>query len=389
MVCSTERPKILVIDDEIGTRESLRFLLKNDYDVICADCVDRGVQQARESHPDLIIMDIRMPGKNGIQGLRELRAQDALTSVIMLTGFGALETAQEAIRLGANDYVNKPFDTSAMLSLASRFTQRSHMERKRVRMLRELQDMNSRLVEDLAAKERLANLGQTSAEFAHDLRNPLMIVMGYINMLDQQLAKARDMLGNEFEQAADYLEVIEKNLHRCYDLAQLWQNANKGDLGQFKPVPVASMIEDLVMSVEPLMAAADVTMEYSIEDGGAVINGSHAQLVRAIHNVISNAIDAVTPGVGVIRLSCIYSDSFVEIKVTDNGSGMSPEVLKRMFEPYYTTKPKGKGTGLGTVIAHRIVEEHGGTITVTSAVGSGTTVGVKLPVMSESVSALS
>ncbi|MCE9612983.1 MAG: hybrid sensor histidine kinase/response regulator [Lentisphaerae bacterium] len=375
-----ERLKVLVIDDERGPRESLRFLLKAAYDVTCADNVDAGVEAFKRDKPDLVILDIRMPGKTGIQGLRELRALDALTSVVMLTGFGALETAQEALRLGANDYISKPFDTTTMLNLVNRFTMRSHMERKRVRMLKELQDMNSRLVEDLAAKDRLAALGQTSAEFAHDLRNPLMIVMGYINLLDQQLDKARVMLGGEFEQTADYLEVIEKNLRRCYDLAQLWQNADKTGLGQFAPVPVAKLVEDLVMSVEPLVSAVDVKMEYEVDDGGAVVQGSHAQLVRAIHNLISNAIDAVTPGLGRIMLSCERKGAFIEIRIADNGCGMPPDVLARMFEPYYTTKPKGKGTGLGTVIARRIVEEHQGLIDVQSTVGQGTVMSVLLPV---------
>lgn len=375
-----ERFKVLVVDDERGPRESLRFLLKNEHDVICVDHADAGLEVIRRERVDLVIMDIRMPGKTGIQCLRELRAIDSLTSVIMLTGFGALETAQEALRLGANDYISKPFDTGEMMRLVARFALKSRMEQKRVRMLKELQDMNSRLMEDLASKDRLASIGQSSAEFVHDLRNPLMIVMGYINLLDQQLEKARGMLGGEFEQAVDYLSVIEQNMRRCYDLAQMWQQADAAELQQFKLVPVAQLVEDLVMSVEPLTAAANVEIQYQLADQETVINGSRTQLVRAIHNLISNAIDAVPPGSGHIVFTCRRQGGFIEFQIVDNGCGMAPEVVARMFEPYFTTKPKGKGTGLGTVIAKRIVEEHRGLMDVESAAGTGTTISILLPV---------
>ncbi|MDA0577877.1 MAG: hybrid sensor histidine kinase/response regulator [Verrucomicrobia bacterium] len=380
MIAIADKRVVLVVDDERGPRESLRFLLKDEYAVICADNVDSGLDILKREHPDLVIMDIRMPGKTGIQGLRELRAIDALTSVVMLTGFGALETAQEALRLGANDYISKPFDTTEMLNMVSRFTLRSRMEHKRVRMLRELQDMNSKLTEDLATKDRLATLGQSSAEFVHDLRNPLMIVMGYINLLDQQLVKSQGMFGEQLGEAADYLEVIEKNMRRCHELIQMWQQADGAELSQLKPIAVAHIIDDLVMSVEPLVSAVDVEIEYQVDDGGAVVLGSRAQLVRAIHNIISNAIDAVDRGHGNIVLACHRRDAAIEFRVSDNGCGMPPDVLARIFEPYFTTKPKGKGTGLGTVIAKRIVEEHSGFIEVKSTIGQGTSVSILLPI---------
>ena len=113
--------KVLVIDDEFGPRESIRFLLKGSYKVFCADSVDQGVAMLREQHPDLVIMDIRMPRKSGIEGLREIREHDKVVSVVMLTGYGALETAQEALRLGATDYLSKPFDTTAMLATVKRY----------------------------------------------------------------------------------------------------------------------------------------------------------------------------------------------------------------------------------------------------------------------------
>jgi signal transduction histidine kinase len=376
---TSDRSKILIVDDEFGPRESLRFLLKEEYDVVCADSVDTGMALLKRESPDLVIMDIRMPGKTGIQGLRELRAVDPHTSVVMLTGYGALETAQEALRLGANDYINKPFDAQELRGIVGRFTNRSRVERKRQRMLRELQDMNSRLVEDIASKDHLASLGQTSAEFAHDLRNPLMIVMGYVGLLTQELERVREMVGNEDGKVGEYLTIIETNIRRCIDLAEMWQNMDKAELGEFSRLPVAQIINDVMASVEPLTSVADVEIEYQVEPGDAEVVGSRAQLLRAIHNIIANAIDAVDENAGKIVLSCEVRGRCVDIQVRDNGPGMPADVLRRMFEPYFTTKPKGKGTGLGTVIARRIIEEHRGMIDADSASGKGTTVRITLP----------
>ena len=129
MTIISERPQILVIDDEMGPRESLRMLLKPNYTVHTADCVETGIRLLREKHPDTIVMDIRMPGATGIEGLRRIREIDPNLSVIMLTGFGALETAQEALRLGANDYISKPFDAREMQEVIGRNVERTRVHR--------------------------------------------------------------------------------------------------------------------------------------------------------------------------------------------------------------------------------------------------------------------
>src|SRR5437867_11274441 len=142
MTASTDLPQILVIDDEVGPRESLRMLLKPDYQVHTADCVEAGMKLLKEKQPDTIVMDIRMPGITGIDGLRKIREIDPHLSVIMLTGFGALETAKEALRLGANDYINKPFDAAKMREVISRNVERTRAHRKSVEAAQEIKELN-------------------------------------------------------------------------------------------------------------------------------------------------------------------------------------------------------------------------------------------------------
>src|ERR1043166_2607154 len=144
MTVSSDRPQILVIDDEIGPRESLRMLLKPNYRVHTADCVETGIRLLREKHPDTIVMDIRMPGMTGIDGLRRIREIDPNLSVIMLTGFGALETAQEALRLGANDYISKPFDAREMEQVIERNVERTRVHRTSESAAAEIKELNNR-----------------------------------------------------------------------------------------------------------------------------------------------------------------------------------------------------------------------------------------------------
>src|SRR5437762_11188255 len=160
MSSTAEQPRILIIDDEMGPRESLRMLLKPSYQVHTAENVESGLQLLQEKQPDAVISDIRMPGTSGIEGLRKIREIDPHVAVIMLTGFGALETAQEALRLGANDYINKPFDAVQMREVIGRNVERTRVQRKSEATAHELQELNERLRNELAQKERLASLGR-------------------------------------------------------------------------------------------------------------------------------------------------------------------------------------------------------------------------------------
>ena len=237
--------KVLVIDDEVGPRVSLRMLLKNDYDVILAESVDEGVKLLVEKSPDLVIMDIRMPRKTGIEGLKEIREIDSAISVVMLTGFGTLETAQQAMRLGANDYLKKPFDTKELRKVIELNIDRTRVERRRVHVAAELRSLNTELVDELTTKEHMATLGHASSEFMHDLRNPLTVVHGYSQLLSEQLDILKTKGGEDTEEALDYLNIISRNIERCYEITaprQLW-NSMLGEIPEYCAEIVYSCFE--------------------------------------------------------------------------------------------------------------------------------------------------
>lgn len=380
MATSAHHPVILVIDDERGPRESLKILLKNRFCVLCADSVDTGVELLRQSEPETVILDIRMPGKSGLEGLAEIRQIDPCVSVIMLTGYGSLETAQEAMRLGASDYVRKPFDAVEMVQIIERNIQRTRLERMRRNAEQELVRLNRELLDELDKRRNLAELGQKSAELVHDLRNPLSVVMGSVDLLAKQLANAREQFGENWPELEKYLTLIRKSVQRCKELADLWLSLGKRDQQRMKPVHVKQLVEDVINSINPTAATQGVRVEVDIEDPEAEIAVDTVQMLRALHNVVSNAIEAVRGREGVIRVSCKRRDSQVEICVEDNGCGIRPEDAERVFEPYFTTKQM-TGTGLGLFITKKVVEDHRGTIALESQPNMGTAIRITLPTL--------
>jgi signal transduction histidine kinase len=369
---------ILVIDDDRGPRESLRILLKTEYRVLCADSVDMGISLLREQHPDVVVMDIRMPGRSGIEGLRDIRAIDRHVAVVMFTGFGALETAQEAIRLGANDYIKKPFDAFEMRDVIRRHVQRVQVERRHREAEGELSSMNERLREELARKEHLAALGQKSAELVHDLRNPLGAVLGYVELLSSELRGSRERLGDHWGDTSEYLAIIEKSVMRCKDLSDMWLDASRGRMN-LVPVRIADVIDDVIRDVGHLTAPRGIRVTADQQAPDTKIDADRLQLLRAIQNLVINAVEAVQPELGVVRIVCREArPDTVEIVIEDNGVGMDPAHIQNAMEPFFTTKKSG-GTGLGLFIARQVIESGGGTLTIDSAPGCGTRIKVWLP----------
>lgn len=373
------KPLVLVIDDETGPRESLRILLKVECDVRCAASVREGLRLFNEEIPDLVIMDIRMPDQNGIEGLREIRKLDAQVSVIMLTGYGTLETAQEAMRLGANDYLNKPFDTAEILRVVRRQVERTRVERRCARAAAELDDLNRELEKRLTRRDHLASLGQQSMELAHDMSNPLTVIMGYLTMLTEHLKGCREQMGKKYEESMECLDIIDKSVIRCHELLDFWHSQKVGGKRERMPVSLSAVIADIAKAVKPLAAEAGATVELRASAEPCLVAADSIQIFRAVENMATNAIQALTGPGGRIILSCRAVGSQAEVCVEDNGCGIAPANVEKIFQPYFTTKGKTRGLGLGMYIAQSVIEGHGGTVRIESRLREGTRVIIRLP----------
>lgn len=380
MTATSELPQILVIDDEIGPRESLRMLLKPAFNVATADCVEAGIKLLKEKQPDTIVMDIRMPGMTGIEGLRKIREIDPHLSVIMLTGFGALDTAKEALRLGANDYISKPFDAGEMREVIERNVERTRVHRASESAATEVKELNNRLLQELAQKERLASLGQASAEFVHDLGNPLTIVWGYVQLLAKKIEGAENGAA-EGGNTGRELKIIEQHVKMCRDLLTMWQSYGSVEAKPRQQISVSEIVREVVKGQFSMAAQSGVDMASRVCEEPCVLIGDPVQITRAIQNVIVNAVQASAETQGRVTVDCAQKDFYVDIRVEDNGPGIKPEQMSKIFDPYFTTKQGKSGTGLGLYITKKVVEDHNGSIKVDSTPGAGTTFTIRLPLL--------
>ena len=381
MVATADLPQVLVIDDEMGPRESLRMLLKPIYQVHTADSVEIGLKLLSEKKPDAIVMDIRMPGMTGIEGLRRIRQIDPHLSVIMLTGFGALETAKEALRLGANDYISKPFDAREMREVISRNVERTRLHRTSESAAGEIKELNNRLLQELAQKERLASLGQASAEFVHDIGNPLTIVWGYVQLLAKKLEESEPTDDPNAVSSNKELEIIEQNVRLCRDLLTMWQSYGSVEATPHKLISISDIVREVVAGVGAMAKETQVELKCDVTEEPCSLMGDAVQITRAIQNVIINAIQASGDRKGTVEVNCIRKDFYVDVRIADTGQGISPEQIARIFDPYFTTKQGKSGTGLGLFITRKVVDDHNGSIKVDSTPGIGTTITIRLPLI--------
>lgn len=371
---ASPRQRVLVIDDERGPRESLRMLLKPFYDVVTANSVNAALNSLRETSPDLIITDIRMPERSGIQGLGDIRGLDQDVCVFMLTGYGDLDTAREAIRMGADDYIRKPFDTNEMLEIVREGIRKTEKRRKAREEQKDLERLADKLKRDMNAHARMAAMGVASSEMIHDIRNPLTIVMGYADLL-RGVLEFRAADSDEIE----YVESIRESLKHCTEILETWRVLGKKAPHSVQPIPLEPFLQDIArLACDP---RDPVRLRVCVAEGdcGAQLFGDRVQLRRAFQNIVQNAVQAAPKPGGEITIAVRRTDSLVEIRVHDNGCGIPPDKVNQVFDAFFTTKGQERGTGLGLFIAKQVIEDHGGTIDLESRVGSGTTVRIRLP----------
>ena len=373
------KPRILIIDDDYGPRESLRILLKYDYDVKVASSVAEGIALVQANGFDTIILDNRMPGRTGLEGIIDIRGLDEYVSIIMLTGYGTLETACEAFRNQATDFMTKPPDTDAMLEAVAKNVSVCRAKRARASLAKELSELNSSLSAELGEARPFAKLGQRSDEIIHDLGNPLTILTCCVELLQSKVDEMNLEEGEQWMEALGYIQMIKKSVQHCCSLADAWRQLRDDISENRETVNARGFLDEAVESVQPMTATSGVAFETDFGDvhPDAVVDLDVTQMRRVLHNLLNNAIQACQQTGGKVTMRAASNGNSLEIVVLDNGTGIPASRLAMIFEPYYTTKKEG--TGLGLAISKRIVEEHQGTLMADSVPDAGSTFTIRVP----------
>ena len=380
-------PKVLIIDDDRGPRESLRFILKYDYEVHVTTGIREGLALIAAHAFDAIVLDVRMPERTGIEGLDDIRRLDADVSVIMFTGYASLEVACEAFRHLANDFVAKPPDTDAIQATVARNVAGTRARRRQRTVARELEAMNQRLMAEIAESKAevaenkgLAALGLASDELIHDMNSPLTVLTCCVDLLQMQLHKLPLKPSQHWDEALQYIQQIKNSLAHCMRLSDLWRQIKENSSSERHPVGLGEFLRENTGELVPLAAASGITLKLEAEGvAGVVLDMDRTQLGRVVHNLVTNAVRACqdrADGRIVLRGRAVGS-GLCEFEVADNGVGIPEEQREAVFQPYFSTR--GAGRGLGLAICRRIVEDHAGFLQLESRVGAGSTFTVRMP----------
>ncbi len=328
---------------------------------------------------------ISLPAQTLIPGVvYPLRlASFGLVAVVISALTGGLQRAQEELRNEHAELEVRVQERTRELAEANKALRDEISERKRTeerlaQTMRELGERNSellRLQREMARVEPLAALGRITGTIAHELGTPLNSVLGYCQLVEQE---------DLSETTRRRLKIIEGEVQRMADIIQLYLSRARGALPEYSELNVNELVRETMTLLEPIFQQHALSLDLVLEDGVPRIKGDAVSLQRLLINLLNNAIDAMAGGGRVIlatrtRQSLESGTPGVVIEVTDDGRGIAPEILPKIFDLFVTTKAPGKGTGLGLAICQEIAKAHGGKLEVTSRVGEGTCARIFLP----------
>jgi signal transduction histidine kinase len=371
--------RVLLVDDEPGILKVLGISLADrGYRVMTAESGEEAFRVFYEARPEVILTDIKMPGMDGIELLKRIKAESPNTEVIMITGHGEMELAIQSLKYDASDFITKPINDETLDIALRRAMERLSYKKK----LKEYTEDLEKLVEEKSRKlveaERLAAVGQTVAGLAHAIKNITAGLTGGMYVLE----KGIDLENRSY--LSQGWQMIKGNVQKIKGMAVDLLNYAKErepEVQLCDPNGPAREVYDLMLSRAAEMGVAlKIAPAQSLPDAWFDREGIH----RVLLNLVSNAIDACTDISCASKTCEVFLRTLkpqgwaVEYQVTDNGCGMDEETRKKIFQIFFSTKGS-RGTGLGLMIAKKIVDEHGGVIDLSSEQGSGTVFRVRLP----------
>ncbi len=358
------KPKILIIDDEEVVLDSCIQILKGgDYQIATAMNGQLGLRLISEFQPDLVCVDLKMPGISGLDVIEQIRKADPTIVTIVITGFATVSSAVDAMKNGAYDFLPKPFTPDEFRMITRRGLDKRRLTLEAIALRRE--------------KELLRE--NFAAIVSHELKAPLGTVQQNLFFLVDDLS---DQLTDEQKKR---FERMKANLNDLINLIQTWLRVLSVDIMKirenFKPTSISSVISKAVEGVQSHAIRKDVEIVASVDETLNPVDGDEGTLVETVINILGNAIK-YSRSSSQITVKVEGDGNDAVISITDTGPGIPKEDLPFIFNDFYAGKaaPSSEhGSGIGLAIAHRIVEAHNGTIFVESELGKGSTFVIRLP----------
>ncbi len=339
------RGRILVVDDENGPRQALRMLLKEEHDVYIAPDVPVAQQILSDHEIDMVITDLRMPKLSGVHLLQWSKTLFPEIEVIILTGYGELDTAINAVEYGALAYVEKPFDADVILH---------HIE---VGLEKRRHDIERRQLEELALEaNRFETLGRFVSGMLHDLGTPLSVIGSQIDLIGYQ---AEEVLPN------DRLGTMRTQVNLCSDIVRTAMNFLRHETQRFTIVSLNDIAQSCIDVSKALTMEHSVKVETDFDSDLPMCEGDYVLLRQAVLNLITNACQAMDgqEEERVITVKTWRENETLFLSVHDNGPGIPAKDRAKVFNTFYSTKGE-RGTGLGLAVVRNVMDRHRGNVVI-------------------------
>ena len=386
--------RILVIDDEEAARFGIRKALEREqYLVELATNGQEALQKIREFSPHVVISDINMPQMDGITLLKEMSRLEVPAPVILITAHGSESVAAQGLRAGAYDYLSKPFEVDDLRKAVRNAAEKQRLLESNRRYLADLEktlvELKNSQTERIQA-EKMAALGRLVAGVAHEVNSPLGALSSAIDTFGRAYSRITELLGSDgpdrsavAEKAASLKSTMEQTLQVAQSACQRMDSLVK-TMRRFANLDHAPLRRaDIRDCIESTLALLNHELRGEIRiarDFGSAseIECYPLELNQVFTCLLMNSIEAIE-GEGEIRIRTWEAAGRLMVRIEDSGRGIAREHIERIFDPGFTTKGVGVGTGLGLPTCQKIVDKHRGTIEVESQPGAGTVVTLGLP----------
>jgi len=362
----TEPKHVIVIDDDHVMLLSLRRILeKAGYTVETFSSGQAGLDRLKDTRPQILLVDLKMPELDGFQVIERVRALDQEIVIVVITGYATIGTAVDAMKAGAYDFLPKPCTPDELRLIVGRCCERWKLSQESKRLRREKEEAARRFV----------------AFVSHQLRTPLGVVMQYLDVL---LFKSRHGLSAE---ARHWITRSKERLHEMQAIIEDWLTLTRIESGALADTDgradLAEIAAQVMRIAAPQAESAGITMTSEFQPNLPHVAGDPVALSTVVENLVVNAIKYNRPG-GLVAVSAAREGDRVVAKVRDTGIGIPKSCIPNLFSDFYRVRsPETQdipGTGLGLAICKRIVTELKGDISVESCAGKATTFVVRLPI---------
>ena len=368
---SPEKDLVLVVDDIPKNIQLLGKILSGEgYQVAAQKEPEKVIDSARKFNPDIILLDVMMPGMDGFEVCRQIKKDDDLKEipVIFITGKVEKTDIIEGLKSGGSDYVTKPFNTEELLARIE-----THLELKKSKDYIKEQNLQLKSLNDTSNK--------ILSVISHDIRSPVNAITGFSDMMLEDLEEVSDM-----DRSKESLQFINSSARRISQLLEnlvSWARLQSGHLEPNKEkFRIYDLVENEVMLLSAVAAAKNVELIY--QDGDAMGYGDRRMIETVVRNLLSNAIKFCNEN-DTVELLFSEDENSWRLTVKDSGVGMPEEVKMHLFDkdnrPTKSGTNNEKGTGLGLILCKDLIEMHDGKITVESEVGRGTTFKIEMPLL--------